>query len=260
MSKVFELFEKISHPTRVKILKLLEASPMNFSQLKNKLGTESSGNLDHHLKKLEDLIYLDSDGLYKISDDGKEAIRSIKSIEYSFAVKEIKPSAQSRRIFVGLLIFLGIFILAVTIMAIAVISDGITSLKLIGLLGGLIGSVVGMLGAAFGLKGAIMADSKSNLPVTYFSSQKNPWMIRDWVTHLLSFGSYITLMFLLIYAQLYSTDFLFKPLWFAISIFALSTLSITSSLISYRIIEKANKTIQRTKVEPWKNSENDGKI
>ncbi|MEM2320151.1 MAG: ArsR family transcriptional regulator [Candidatus Bathyarchaeia archaeon] len=40
MSDVSELFEKISHPTRVKILKLLDDSPLSFSQLKNKLDIE----------------------------------------------------------------------------------------------------------------------------------------------------------------------------------------------------------------------------
>jgi len=67
MSDTAELFEKIAHPTRVKILKLLEYSPMAFSQLKNKLKIDSSGNLDHHLKKLENLVILGSDGLYKLS-------------------------------------------------------------------------------------------------------------------------------------------------------------------------------------------------
>jgi len=59
MSKIPEAFDGISHPTRVKILKFLEASPLNFSQLKKELRIESSGNLDHHPRKLQDLIYLD---------------------------------------------------------------------------------------------------------------------------------------------------------------------------------------------------------
>ncbi|MDH5713089.1 MAG: winged helix-turn-helix domain-containing protein [Candidatus Bathyarchaeota archaeon] len=246
MSRVSELFEKISHPTRVKILKLLKASPLSFSQLKNNLGIESSGNVDHHLKKLGDLIYLDSDGLYKISDEGKEAMRAIKSIESSFAVKETYPVAQSRRIFGVLLMLLAIFTFAVTIMAVAVIPESMTSQQLIGLLGGLIGSIVGMLGATLGLKGAIMADGKSSRHVTYFPSRKDPWMTRNWFANLLFFGSYLTLLFSLIYAQMSSTNFLYKPLWFTASNFALSTLFITSIVISYRIIEKANRKIERS--------------
>jgi DNA-binding transcriptional ArsR family regulator len=244
MSKVSELFEKISHPTRVKILKLLDASPKNFSQLKNKLGIESSGNLDHHLKKLGDLLLLDS-GLYKISDAGKEAIRAIRSIESSFAVKETYPVAQSRRIFGVLLMLLAIFIFTVTLMAVATIPAGMTSQQLIGLLGGLIGSIVGMLGAALGLKGAIMADGRSSRRVTYFPSKKDPWMLGDWIIHFVFFGSHLTLMFLLIYVQIFSMNFPHKLLLFATSVFALSTLFITSVLISYGIIEKANKKIER---------------
>ena len=248
MSKVSELFEKISHPTRVKILKLLEVSPLNFSQLKKKLGIESSGNLDHHLKKLGDLIYLDSDGLYKVSDEGKEAMRAIKSIESSFAVREAYPVAQSRRVFGVLLMVLAIFMLALTILAVAMIPESIGSQQLIGLLGGLIGSIVGVLGAALGLKGSIMADGRSSRRVTYFPSQKDRWMIGDWVVNLLFFGSYLILLFSLIYAQMSSMNFLFKPLWYTASLFALSTLFITSLVTSYRIIEKANKKIERSAV------------
>ncbi len=53
MSVIAELFEKVSHPTRLKILSLLQDDPMNFSQLKNALNIESNGNLDHHLKKID---------------------------------------------------------------------------------------------------------------------------------------------------------------------------------------------------------------
>jgi len=249
MSNVSELFEKISHPTRVKILRLLEESPLNFSQLKSKLDIASSGNLDHHIKKLEGLISLDSSGLYMLSDEGKEAIKAIRTLEYSFAIKKTPSVAQSRRIFGVFLIFIGVFIIAVAIMAVAIIPDGMSSQQLVGLLGGLIGALVGMLGAALGLRGAIMADGKSSRQVTYFPSQKSPWMIRDWFANLLFFGSFLILLFSLIYEQISSPNFPFKPLWYTASLFALSTLFITSLAISHRIIEKANKAIQRPKAE-----------
>jgi len=245
MSKVSELFEKISHPTRVKILTLLEDSPLSFSQLKSKLGLESSGNLDHHLKKLEDLIYLDSDGLYKISDDGKEAMRAIKSIESSF-VKEGPAVAQSRRIFGVLLLFFGIFIFALALATFAIIPDGITSQQLTGVLGGLIGSIIGLLGAAVGLKATITADSVSTQPITYFPSPKDPWTTEDWSANLFFFGSYLTLFFSLIYVQISSVNFPLKPLWYVTSLFAMIAMGITSQTISYRIIKKANRKIQRT--------------
>lgn len=246
MSKVSELFEKISHTTRVKILNLLEDSPLNFSQLKNKLGLESSGNLDHHLKKLEDLIYLDSDGLYKISDDGKEAMRAIKSIESSF-IKEVPAVAQSRRIFGVLLLFFGIFILALAVTTFTMIPDRtMTSQQLTGVLGGLIGSIIGLLGAAFGLKATIMADSMSTQPITHFPSPKDPWTTEDWIANLLFFGSYLTLFFSLIYVQISSVDFPLKPMWYIAGLSAMVAMGITSQTITYRIIRKANKKIQRT--------------
>ena len=48
-----ELFESISHPTRIRILKTLAKGDQGFSKLKSKLGFSSSGNLTHHLNKLE---------------------------------------------------------------------------------------------------------------------------------------------------------------------------------------------------------------
>jgi predicted transcriptional regulator len=91
MSVIADLFEKISHPTRLKILELLQDNPMNFSQLKAALNIESNGNLDHHLKKLDTLIHLDAGGLYKLSDDGRETIQAVKVMESS-----IIPKRQTR--------------------------------------------------------------------------------------------------------------------------------------------------------------------
>jgi len=247
LSKASELFEKVSHPTRVKILKLLEASPMNFSQLKDSLGIESSGNLDHHLKKLVGLVYLDSDGVYKISGDGLEAVKAIKSVEFSLALKEAYPVAQSRRVFGVFLMLLAFFIFAVTASVVAVLPETLTSQQLIGLVGGILGAIVGMLGAALGLRGSIMADGRSSRPMTFFPSQKDPWTSGDWAANLLFFGSSLALMFSLIYIQMLSADFAYKPLWFASSVFAMSILSITSIMISYRIIEKANRKLETSK-------------
>jgi len=228
----------------VRILKVLGASPLSFSQLKSELGIRSSGNLDHHLKKLGDLVLVDSNGLYKVSDDGKEALKAIRSLESSLAAEEAHPAAQSRRIFGVVLSLLAVFILAVTVMAVSLIPGDMTSMQLVGLLGGLIGSIVGISGAALGLKGAIMADGKSSRELTYFPSQKDPWQIRDWAAHLAFLGSYLVLTFLLVYAQIFGPLFPYKPLWFMAGVAALSTLMITSILTSYRIVEKANLKIE----------------
>ncbi len=81
MVESVELFEAISHPARIKILKILEKQPTSFASLKRQLDIESSGNLDHHLKKLKQLITVREDGLYGLTDAGKEALLSIKTIE-----------------------------------------------------------------------------------------------------------------------------------------------------------------------------------
>ena len=59
-----EVFEAISHPLRIKILKLLANKPRSFSELKRELGIESSGKLDFHLKKLRNLITMDEGEIY----------------------------------------------------------------------------------------------------------------------------------------------------------------------------------------------------
>jgi len=76
-----ELFEAISHPERIKILRILEKEPTSFASLKRQLGIRSSGNLDHHLKKLGDLVKVREDGLYCLTDAGKQALLSIDDAE-----------------------------------------------------------------------------------------------------------------------------------------------------------------------------------
>ena len=76
-----EIFEVIAHPLRIKILKLLAERPMGFSELKKELGIKSSGKLDFHLKKLEGLITLNSDGKYTLTKEGYAALQAITTIK-----------------------------------------------------------------------------------------------------------------------------------------------------------------------------------
>jgi DNA-binding HxlR family transcriptional regulator len=76
-----ELFEAIGHAVRIKILKILEKQPTSFASLKRQLGIDSSGNLDFHLKKLGELVAVRGDGLYGLTDAGKEALLSIEAVE-----------------------------------------------------------------------------------------------------------------------------------------------------------------------------------
>jgi DNA-binding HxlR family transcriptional regulator len=77
-----ELFEALGHPTRVKILRALETKPMGFAELKREVGIESSGHLQFHLGKLAGLVTTNAEGSYTLTDEGKEAIRVLKSARF----------------------------------------------------------------------------------------------------------------------------------------------------------------------------------
>ncbi|MGY5873421.1 MAG: winged helix-turn-helix domain-containing protein [Candidatus Thorarchaeota archaeon] len=87
------LFEAISHATRIRTLFLLNDNILGFSDLKHRLGIKSSGNLQHHLGKLGTLIEM-HEGLYSLSDHGKEAIMAIES------VRRMQNRKQSDRIII----------------------------------------------------------------------------------------------------------------------------------------------------------------
>ena len=53
-----DLFDAISHPLRIEILKELSKRPRRFAEIKRELKIGSSGLLDFHLKKLDDLIMI----------------------------------------------------------------------------------------------------------------------------------------------------------------------------------------------------------
>ena len=74
------LFEAISHETRIHALFELRNSPVSFSDLKRKLGISSSGNLQHHIRKLGPLIHLNSSGLYELTDQGRESLLAIRAV------------------------------------------------------------------------------------------------------------------------------------------------------------------------------------
>lgn len=91
-----EFFEAISHPERIRILKILSKQPSSFASLKRQLAIESSGNLDYHLKKLGQLVTVRKDGLYGLSDAGREALLSIEAIELWTEMKRRKIRIPSK--------------------------------------------------------------------------------------------------------------------------------------------------------------------
>ncbi|MGD0160049.1 MAG: winged helix-turn-helix domain-containing protein [Candidatus Bathyarchaeia archaeon] len=91
-----ELFEAISHPERIRILKILEKQPTSFASLKRQLGIDSSGNVDFHLKKLAELVAVREDGLYGLTAAGKEALLSIDAVE-AWAEMERRKTKMFRK-------------------------------------------------------------------------------------------------------------------------------------------------------------------
>jgi len=70
-----ELFEALGHPTRIGILQTLNENSLGFSELKKKIGINSSGHLTFHLSKLAGLVQTDLEGKYCLTDSGREALR-----------------------------------------------------------------------------------------------------------------------------------------------------------------------------------------
>jgi DNA-binding HxlR family transcriptional regulator len=98
------LFEAISHDTRIRTLFLLRNHALGFSELKRELGIKSSGNLQHHLGKLETLVCLNEEGLYALTDHGREAVMAIN------AVRRTQNREKSDRIIISLVLAFSFYI------------------------------------------------------------------------------------------------------------------------------------------------------
>jgi DNA-binding transcriptional ArsR family regulator len=75
------IFDALGHPTRLRVMKILRNQAVNFADLKRALKIESSGHLQYHLSKLENLIETNQQGMYTLSDDGKDAMLMIENVE-----------------------------------------------------------------------------------------------------------------------------------------------------------------------------------
>ena len=93
-----EVFDALSHPTRIMLLKALSEESLGFADLKKKLGIESSGHLQHHISKLDGLIRTDDSGKYALSDQGKDALHSVETVE---SVAGLKPAKRRNVHFQG---------------------------------------------------------------------------------------------------------------------------------------------------------------
>jgi DNA-binding transcriptional ArsR family regulator len=84
-----EVFDALGHPTRILILKVLREGSLGFADLKKKTSIDSSGHLQHHLTKLNGLIKTEY-GKYCLSDEGKDALLTVQTVENSSSKKEVK--------------------------------------------------------------------------------------------------------------------------------------------------------------------------
>lgn len=71
-------FEALSHPLRIEILKLLAKVLEGSLISRGSLIIESSGLLDFHLKKLDNLVSVNDEGCYVLNEKGLQPYKRLK--------------------------------------------------------------------------------------------------------------------------------------------------------------------------------------
>jgi len=92
------MFEAVSHPIRIDIVQILAEKPLGFADLKRELRISSSGLLDFHLKKLDDLVTINKEGRYSLTEKGFAALTTVEGAAGYYRVR----SAQKRSFFLAL--------------------------------------------------------------------------------------------------------------------------------------------------------------
>ncbi len=70
---------------------------MTFSELKKEVGIESSGHLSFHLGKLNFLLRVNPEGLYELTDDGREALNLAEVMSTTSSPSAAANSIESGR-------------------------------------------------------------------------------------------------------------------------------------------------------------------
>ena len=78
-------------------MKVLSEGSLGFADLKKKTAIESSGHLQHHLTKLNGLIKTDEYGKYGLSDQGKDALLTVQTVENLSPRSSVKEKSRRRR-------------------------------------------------------------------------------------------------------------------------------------------------------------------
>jgi len=95
-----EMFDAVSHPIRIDIVRILAEKPLGFADLKRELKISSSGLLDFHLKKLDELITTDKEGRYSLTEKGFAALTTVEGAAGYYRLR----SAQKRSFFLALVV------------------------------------------------------------------------------------------------------------------------------------------------------------
>lgn len=226
---------------------------MTFGRFKDELGITSSGNLDHHLKKLEGLVTLDSNGLYVLSDEGKEALAAVRTVEAIVNSRQDQTSPQTRWVLILYGAAFGAFWVALLVTA-AFSSKGFL---LTGLAGGLIGGAIGgSIGGLYGLFKGIRRDAETNRPLTFWPSKSNPWQAADWGAHVLFLGGQVASIYCVSYGWLMGESGR-SLLWLVAAGFSILMLITGSGIIVMRTIVKANGLISQLSPETLHPSSHD---
>lgn len=100
-----EVFDALGHPTRIAILKALSEESLGFADLKKKTGIQSSGHLQHHINKLCSLVKTDEYGKYCLSDQGKDALLTVGTVEdAAYPAKKHRSKLSIRKVTALLLV------------------------------------------------------------------------------------------------------------------------------------------------------------
>jgi hypothetical protein len=84
------MFNALKHPIRRKILRIINESPVTYTEILSQLGIDN-GLLNYHLENMKDLIAKREDGGYLLSEFGKAAVGLTQKVEESPRKAETSP-------------------------------------------------------------------------------------------------------------------------------------------------------------------------
>jgi hypothetical protein len=91
---------------------------MGFSDLKRSTGIESSGLVSFHLRKLEQLVVLTREGVYALTDQGKEALRMVSITRGEPGGQTVRVRSGGNRRYLAVIIVLLLALASVSTIAV----------------------------------------------------------------------------------------------------------------------------------------------